>query len=101
MSERKFVKPARKGASIPDPDRGRDLPWEGMEVEWSAYWAGLLERGDITIKDVEDEPAEAKSKSKRRTSPVQPEPMEEADDRPSSDAQPTTDPEPGSTSTDL
>jgi hypothetical protein len=68
VSERKFIKPARKGASIPDPDRGRDLPWEGLEVDWSPYWAGLFERGDITVKEVESEtPAEPASKQKSKS----------------------------------
>ncbi|WP_201829578.1 DUF2635 domain-containing protein [Microvirga zambiensis] len=93
-TERKFIKPARKGASIPDPDRGRDLPWEGIEVDWSPYWAGLLERSDITVKEVETEPVQAKPKAKRTAAPAQRAEPEKADDRPSVDAQPTSDPEP-------
>ncbi|WP_457091393.1 DUF2635 domain-containing protein [Microvirga sp. P5_D2] len=94
--ERKFIKPARKGASIPDPDRGRDLPWEGIEVDWSPYWVGLLERGDITVKEVEAEAVEAKPKAKRTAAPAQRVEPEKADDRPSVDAQPISDPEPSS-----
>lgn len=67
-AERKFIKPSRKGASIPDPDRGRDLPWEGLEVDWSPYWAGLAERGDITAKEIEPEtPADPEPAAKPKT----------------------------------
>jgi hypothetical protein len=100
-TERKFIKPSRKGASIPDPDRNRDLPWDGLEVDWSPYWAGLLERGDITVKDVEAEAIQAKPKAKRTAAPAQRVPPEEADDRLSVDAQPAADPEPSSSSTEL
>jgi hypothetical protein len=95
-TERKFIKPARKGASIPDPDRGRDLPWEGIEVDWSPYWAGLLERGDITVKDVEAEAVQEKPKAKRTAAAAQRVEAEKADDRPFVDAQSTADPEPSS-----
>lgn len=49
---RKFVKPAVKGASIPDPTHSRELPQDGIEVEWTPYWAGLEARGDITVNPV-------------------------------------------------
>jgi len=65
MSERKFVKPAHKGASIPDPDRGRNLPPGGDEVEWSAHWALLAERGDVIVREVSPD----KSR-RRRTEPA-------------------------------
>jgi len=51
---RKHVTPADPAAAIPDPARGRDLPPEGAEVDWNAYWAGLAQRGDITVADVKD-----------------------------------------------
>jgi hypothetical protein len=98
--ERKFIKPARKGASIPDPDRGRDLPWDGIEVDWSPYWAGFLERGDISVKDVDTETTQEKPKAKRTAAPAQRIEAEQADDRPSLDAQPISDPEPSSDTTE-
>jgi len=49
---RKHVTPADPAASIPDPSRGRDLPADGLPVDWTAYWAGLEARGDITVTDV-------------------------------------------------
>jgi hypothetical protein len=49
---RKFVKPADRGASIPSPAHGRDLPQDGLEVEWSAYWARLEMRGDIVVSEI-------------------------------------------------
>jgi hypothetical protein len=108
MSERKFIKPARKGASIPDPERGRDLPWEGLEVDWSPYWAGFLDRGDITVTEAEavaaDEvkPKRARKKAEvQEVAPAQRVESEKSDDRPSVDAQPTADPEPSSGNTDL
>ncbi len=60
---RKHVRPANKAATIPNPDGG-DLPPEGMDVEWTAYWAGLQSRGDVVVKDVEEE---AKPKRKAAT----------------------------------
>ena len=51
---RKHVMPADAGAAIPDPSRGRDLPSEGAEVEWSAYWAGLAMRGDVIVSEIEE-----------------------------------------------
>ena len=53
---RKHVAPAHEGASIPDPARGRDLPAEGIAVDWTAYWAGLALRGDIVVSEIADEP---------------------------------------------
>lgn len=53
---RKHVRPADKNAIIPDPERGRDLPAEGLEVTWSIHWERLRQRGDIKVKDVEDDP---------------------------------------------
>lgn len=53
---RKHVTPALAGAAIPDPAHGRDLLPEGGEVEWSAYWAGLAERGDVTVREIVSDP---------------------------------------------
>jgi hypothetical protein len=53
---RVHVKPAIAGATIPDPSRGRDLPPDGAEVEWTAYWAGMEMRGDVIVEDVQAEP---------------------------------------------
>lgn len=99
-TERKFIKPARKGASIPDPGRGRDLPWEGIEVDWSPYWAGLLERGDITVKNAETEAAQPKPRAKQTAAMEQRVEPERADDLPSVNAQPVSDPEPSSDTTE-
>lgn len=63
---RKHVTPADPAASIPDPSRGCDLPAGGLPVDWTAYWAGLEARGDITVSDVVPEPE-----------PVEPEAAEE------------------------
>jgi hypothetical protein len=60
---RKHVTPADPAASIPDPAHGRDLPPEGAEVDWDAYWAGLQLRGDITVTEIAEAaqpPAKAK-----------------------------------------
>jgi hypothetical protein len=46
---RKHVTPADPAASIPDPERGRDLPAEGATVVWGPYWAGLELRGDVVV----------------------------------------------------
>ena len=55
----KHVTPADPAATIPDPERGQPLPPEGRAVTWSAYWASLEMREDITVAAVPDEPEPA------------------------------------------
>lgn len=52
---RKHVTPADPTATIPDPERGCDLPADGLCVMWSAYWAAREARGEVLVSD----PAEA------------------------------------------
>lgn len=54
----KHVTPAHPEAQIPDPTRGTMLPPAGRPVVWSAHWAGMEKRGDVTVSDVV-KPAEA------------------------------------------
>lgn len=54
---RKHVTPAHERATIHDPSRGRKLPAGGAEVEWSAYWARLEGRGDVTVAEIAEAPA--------------------------------------------
>lgn len=62
---RKHVTPADPAATIPDPARGRDLPPDGDEVEWSAHWALLAGRGDVIVRETApDKPP------RRRSEPV-------------------------------
>ena len=56
---RKHVTPADPAATIPDPAGGQPLPPEGRTVTWSAYWAGLEMRQDITSAVLLDEPEPA------------------------------------------
>lgn len=53
------VRPAIAGAAIPDPERGRDLPAGGIEVDWSPYWARLAASGDVVATSVAPEPEPA------------------------------------------
>lgn len=53
---KKLIKPAVPGAVIPDVERGRDLPPEGLVLDWTPHWALMERRGDIVA---EDPPAEA------------------------------------------
>lgn len=72
MTQRKFVRPSIEGAAIPDPDRARDLPLSGQEVEWTPYWAAVAERGDITVSDLEQPIAsvDAEPASKKKSQPA-------------------------------
>ena len=54
---RKYVRPADPKATILDPAHGRDLPPGGIAVEWSAYWARLLLRGDVIVEEAGGTPA--------------------------------------------
>lgn len=45
---RRYVRPADPGATIPDPERGDALPPDGREVTWSAHWAVMLAREEIS-----------------------------------------------------
>lgn len=49
---RKLVKPAHPDASIPDPERGTDLPPEGRAVTWSAHWARMAARDDVEVSEI-------------------------------------------------
>jgi len=42
-----FVKPTA-GRTVPDPNRGDDLPPEGREVEPTQYWQRRVNDGDVT-----------------------------------------------------
>ena len=56
---RKHVTPVDPAATIFDPERGRALPPAGLTVSWTAYWAGLALRKEITAEDLPDKlPAE-------------------------------------------
>lgn len=54
---RLHVRPALKGAMIPDYDRpGRDLPAEGRTLAtWSVAWETSKLRGDILVTDLDAE----------------------------------------------
>ncbi len=41
-----WLKPV-EGRTVPDPERGDDLPAEGRDVRPSAYWARRLADGDV------------------------------------------------------
>lgn len=56
---RVHVRPAHPEASIPDPERGRDLVPEGLEVEWSAHWANLARRGDVIVGEAPEAEVES------------------------------------------
>ncbi|KQP11159.1 hypothetical protein ASF28_08940 [Methylobacterium sp. Leaf99] len=51
---RKHVTPADPTATIPDPERGCDLPADGLPVTWSAYWAAREARGEVVVTDPAD-----------------------------------------------
>ena len=53
---RKLVVPALPTASIPDPERGDCLPPEGRVVAWTAHWARLTLREDVTVAEPPAEP---------------------------------------------
>ena len=55
---RRHVAPADPGATIPDPERGDALPPEGRTVAWSAHWATMAARSDVTVGEPQDEVAE-------------------------------------------
>lgn len=65
---RKHVAPADPSATVPDPERGRALPPEGLPVDWSPYWAGLALRGDIVVTDPPSEPDDAGPPAPRKSS---------------------------------
>ena len=50
--DRKIVKPAQDGGRIWNPEHGRFLPAEGVELQMTPYWLGLEQRGDIVASDV-------------------------------------------------
>ena len=54
---RKLVVPALPTASIPDPERGDCLPAEGRVVAWTAHWARLALREDVTVAEPPAEPS--------------------------------------------
>ena len=56
---KKLIKPAVPGAVIPDVERGRDLPPEGLVLDWTPHWALMERRGDIVAEDPPAEPAPA------------------------------------------
>lgn len=51
--DRKIVKPAQEGGRIWNPEHGRFLPAEGIEVQMTPYWLHLVERGDIVASGVQ------------------------------------------------
>ncbi|MGU3539983.1 hypothetical protein [Methylobacterium sp. A54F] len=72
---RKHVTPADPAATIPDPERGVALPAAGLPVTWSAHWAALAERGDVTTCDLPDnEPDASTGVPAPAEAPVEPEP---------------------------
>ena len=56
--ERHFVRPARAGLKVPDPDHGGHLPESGAWVNWSTFWQRQLQDGDVVVADAEA-PAES------------------------------------------
>ncbi|KTS30862.1 hypothetical protein NS228_06195 [Methylobacterium indicum] len=56
---KKLIKPAVPGASVPDVERGRDLPAEGLVLDWTPHWALMERRGDIVAEDPPVEVADA------------------------------------------
>lgn len=55
--ERAYLKPARPGLVVPDPEHGNlPLPPEGREVGLSSYWYRRLEDGDVLRTDSERAP---------------------------------------------
>ncbi|MGF3027529.1 hypothetical protein ACQVP2_32585 [Methylobacterium aquaticum] len=48
---KKLIKPAVPGAVIPDVERGRDLPPDGLVLDWTPHWALMERRGDIVAED--------------------------------------------------
>ncbi|WP_375455718.1 hypothetical protein [uncultured Methylobacterium sp.] len=74
MDKRVHVTPADATATIPDPTRGRDLPADGAAVAWSAYWASLERRGDVTVSELAPEPSDPGADV-----PAEPEHHDEAD----------------------
>lgn len=62
----KHVRPAEAGAAIPDPAHRRDLPQEGIVVEWSPHWALLALRGDVIVSECDEAGGD---ENKRRKAP--------------------------------
>jgi hypothetical protein len=68
MSDRRFLKPARPGLRVRDPDHGGALlPAEGAMCNWSTYWYRRVADGDVVEAPAPAEdsavPAEAASES--------------------------------------
>lgn len=55
---RVIIKPAHPQAAILDPDRGRNLPPDGVETELTPHWIGLEQRGDVIVEEIASEAAE-------------------------------------------
>ncbi len=56
---KRYIKPAREGLVVRQPQNGRPLPAEGAWVDWSGHWARRKAEGSI----VEAKPP-AKTKAK-------------------------------------
>jgi hypothetical protein len=44
---KRYIKPAREGLVVRQPQNGRPLPPEGVSVDWSGYWARRKAEGSI------------------------------------------------------
>lgn len=49
MDARLYVKPARPGLRVVDPDSGLALPEEGAEIRTTTYWRRRIRCGDVEV----------------------------------------------------
>ncbi|WP_165495675.1 DUF2635 domain-containing protein [Marinobacter halodurans] len=56
---KRYIKPAREGLVVRQPQNGRPLPAEGALVDWSGYWVRRKAEGSIV-----ETKAPAKTKAK-------------------------------------